>query len=176
MILGGLGEQAVSAEFKVQGKSHYTSSVMLPLRNAFYGASVISDRMSTIAPLQIQEPILDYGCGIGFMLWGLKKAGYSNLHGYEVPGAQHQVLVEASNQAKFNVDIPQQPKTIFCIHVLEHLEDPKSELVKLRSMLAPGGKLYANCITANKNEHIADLADRIEINEDLKSRGELFQT
>ena len=103
----------------------------------------LEDVQQELAFLNALPPgrILDIGCGLGFLLSGLKPEWEA--HGVEVSSfaAKH-----ASQWGKIFVGELQDagyPDTYFDVvvmyHVIEHIADPAAELVEVRRVLAPRG-------------------------------------
>lgn len=88
--------------------------------------------------------ILDYGCGDGRLTEALAAASQNTSvtgadfardppEGFVVAGyTSYEAL--AASKATFDA--------IICRHVLEHTDEPQSELAKLKTLLAPGGSLF----------------------------------
>jgi SAM-dependent methyltransferase len=82
--------------------------------------------------------VLEYGCGVGQNIAGLKNAvGVDISAEARETARQHGVKVYASSQelASESFDI------VFCRHCLEHLENPAGDLSEMRRLLKPGGRL-----------------------------------
>jgi hypothetical protein len=119
---------------------------------------------------ELKTPLLDYGCGVGFQLVYLKKKGFKNLYGYELPGPQHRIMSEVFRHNGIKLWKGEKMETVLCSHVLEHVEDPEALLEKLRGI---GNQLYANCDESPDLAHIAPNEVRKRVNDSLRSRGEL---
>lgn len=158
------------AEFMEQGPAAYATSIISPLRNAFYSCYVTDGRWEKkFSKLDMQQPILDYGCGVGFLLVYLKRMGFDDLYGYEVPGPQHRVMAEMFKYNGIRIWGGERMRTVVCSHVLEHVEDPENLLDKLRNI---GDCLYANCDDSSDPCHIASNEVRKRVNDSLRERDE----
>jgi 2-polyprenyl-3-methyl-5-hydroxy-6-metoxy-1,4-benzoquinol methylase len=110
--------------------------------------------------------VLDVGCGAGAIGPGLRAAGAEQLTGVElVPAAiararEHydQVVEGTIEDALATLDGPFD--TILCLDVLEHLVDPASVVVALRSLAAPGGRLQVSVPNARHVSLVRDLVFR----------------
>lgn len=161
--LGVLGNTLFEAEFACHGPAAYNTSVIMPIRNAtFNHFASLSRHYLLHHNKDYDTPILDYGCGIGYHLMWLKLLGYrpQDLWGYDLPGPQEQVTKHVFAEAGINFGIPGAPETIFCTHVLEHLEDPFAMIDYLRSL---GGHLYASCVDNEGHGHLVDKAKCKEV-------------
>jgi 2-polyprenyl-3-methyl-5-hydroxy-6-metoxy-1,4-benzoquinol methylase len=110
--------------------------------------------LAWVAAYPPQTEILDFGCGSAVLLKSLSAAGF-NLTGVDVsPGmlAEARRTMESVPQrerAKLyevnaQLEGPHAEQTydgIFCLGVLEYLEDPQALLAHLNSLLKPGGFL-----------------------------------
>jgi len=174
--LGHLGASVGVAEYLANGPSYYQTSVVAPIRNAWYGATSIERRWAALQQRSLIPPILDYGCGVGFTLVWMAECGYSpsHLYGWDVPGAQRRVA-----QAAFDRDgvqwwderSPSTFGTIICLNVLEHVPSPLDTLGYLHSMTT---NLIANCDTDADGDHVAPVEERIEMRRLLLERGQLI--
>jgi SAM-dependent methyltransferase len=84
--------------------------------------------------------ILDYGCGTAQVLRNLELMGYKNLYGYDVikPSLKNTMIkffdnVEFLKKKKFDL--------IILNHVIEHVSDPRSLLLFLKTLLKKNGKI-----------------------------------
>ena len=172
-VSAGYTHSFVEAEWAAQGKAFYRSSILLPLRNAYYAANVTEKRWdSTFSKLELKTPLVDYGCGVGFMLVYLRRMGIEGrLMGWELPDTpQHSVMESMFKRYNIEVwDSTSHVETIICNHVLEHLDDPVSKVSMLRSMC---NQLHADCEESEDAAHIAPMAIRRQVNDDLRQRGE----
>jgi hypothetical protein len=122
--------------------------------------------------MELNQPLLDYGCGVGFLLVYLKKMGFKNLYGYELHGPQHRVMSEVFRYNGIKVWKNEKMETVLCSHVLEHVDDPEALLEKLRGI---GNQLYAGCDESIDPAHIAPGEVRKRVNASLKENGELIE-
>lgn len=173
--IGVVGSTMFGLEFKEYGPPAYATSVALPIRNAFYCAMVMHRRIASLENgdrLPLPEPVLDYGCGVGFMLCYLQELGHKDLYAYEVPGGvQHKVLSAMCKRRGINLwtqDSPARFGTVVCLNVLEHLLDPEHELSKLAAL---SDNIVANCDESEQIPHIAPMDARKRVNAQLHSRG-----
>lgn len=151
-VVGARSKQIFAAEYHEHGDNSYRDSVILPIRNAFYAASAMDARWSQLKSMGIKEPILDYGCGVGFQLLWLKRHGFSDLYGFEIPGIQHEVMARMFRKHGIKEWDGEQVETVFCINVLEHIHQP----VKfLEGLMRVGRRVIANICTAHDSPHIA---------------------
>lgn len=170
-LWSGINRTLFTAEFMENGPEVYSKSILLPLRNAFYSMCVMGNRWENhLSKKELKTPLLDYGCGVGFSLVYLKKKGFKNLYGYELPGPQHRVMSEVLRHNGIKLWRGEKMETVLCSHVLEHVEDPEALLEKLRGI---GNQLYANCDESPDPAHIAPSVVRERVNGSLRERGEL---
>ena len=169
----GYTHNYVEAEWAMQGKGFYQNSILLPLRNAFYSANATEKRWDTnFSKLELEVPLVDYGCGVGFLLVYLRHMGVEGrLMGWELPDTpQHKVMEAMFKHYDIGIwDDTTHVSTIICNHVLEHLDDPVGKVTTLRSMC---NQLYANCEETEDTAHVAPMAIRRQVNDDLRQRGE----
>jgi hypothetical protein len=165
--LGVSAKPLLGAEFTYGGTDMYKNSVILPIRNLVYTASVMDLRADTLDDIKLDEPILDYGCGVGFTLLYLKRRGYKELYGYEVPGVQCELATEYLDAHGIKMGVPDKPGTVMCNNVLEHVESPMETLGYLRAM---GGRLLANCCDTDDIDHIAPTEERRAVIDSLKKQ------
>jgi SAM-dependent methyltransferase len=88
--------------------------------------------------------MLDLGCGDGTVLWLARGDGWE-VEGVEM-NPEHAAMLQRTHGfpvAAFDIDsyrgAPGRWNVVILIHVLEHLPDPVGALVKIRTLLAPGG-------------------------------------
>ncbi len=94
--------------------------------------------------------ILDVGCGLGYLLSGLRE-GWEK-YGIEVSrfAAQHaqawgRIFVGELHEAQF----PDEHFDVVVMHhVIEHMEDPISTILEVRRILKPGGILLLGTLIA----------------------------
>jgi hypothetical protein len=167
-FLGGVGKALLEAEFREHGDRAFELSVAQPFRNAYYMAASIHKRWAALQAAAIEEPILDYGCGIGFTLVWLAKKGYKNLYGYDVPGPTRKVMLHIFKDYGIQFWDDQPVKTILCINVLEHLPRPAASLNWLRQR----GRVLANICVDDDAGNVASREECLTVLDDLKARGE----
>jgi len=87
--------------------------------------------------------ILDVGCGLGFLLSGINSKWEK--HGVEISeyGANYakqygKVLCGVLQAAEYKSD---SFDAVLCYHVIEHMKNPIDELIEIKRILKPGGKL-----------------------------------
>lgn len=117
---------------------HGTVHANLIGSDEYYRAVAAASQAIYLRPGERKLRILDYGCGVGQLIFGLENAA-----GFEVSGEARahcerrglRVWGDASN-------IPQGQWDLVAVrHVLEHLEQPLEALRTMRALLAPAGKL-----------------------------------
>jgi SAM-dependent methyltransferase len=103
-------------------------------------------RADVITRLVPPGPVLDVGCGRGFLLHALRARGY-DVHGVELSdyAARHarQILGLEVHVGDFATApfLPESFNAIIFWHSLEHLPDPLAAIQRAESLLAPGGYL-----------------------------------
>lgn len=170
-VIGARAKSVFSAEFKEHGAESYRTSVLLPIRNAFYGASVIDGRWERLAPMGLVEPVLDYGCGVGLMLVWMKKHGFTDLFGYEVPGIQREIMASVFGKHGIKPWSGEPVNTVTCINVLEHVADP---VAMLTGLMKEGRRVIANICTDHDSPHIAPHDKLEECRKMLEAHGGLY--
>ena len=176
--IGRTGDVVFSAEFSEHGVNAYRTSIVQPIRNAYYNSHRIVRRSANFDHFEIVEPVLDYGCGCGFVLrWLQLEHGLTELYGTDVEGVQSSVFREffADKGVKWwaRDDKPTKFGTIICLNVLEHIDNPTEVLTYLRSMCS---NLIANCDESDeKDEHIVSMEERRNINISLRAASEHFE-
>lgn len=171
-IVGARSKSLFRAEFIENGPAIYGTSVILAIRNAFYAASVMDKRWPILSRMGLAEPILDYGCGVGFQLLWLKRMGFGDLYGYEIPGVQHRIM--SAMLSKHGIGEWREGrhvKTVVCMNVLEHVEEPVGMLERLLSI---GDRVIANICTDHDSPHIASHEDLEKCRAILSERGTLY--
>lgn len=107
---------------------------------------------------------LDLGCGAGWLMEKLKKVGW-NVEGLEWNENAAQMAREVTKCNVFagdfrEVDIPRNKYHLIVLsHVFEHFSDPKEALIRLRELLADGGKIvmfYPNSQSFSAKWHKTD--------------------
>lgn len=172
------GGDLFEAEYSEQGESAYTNSVCLPIRNASYQMFMIKYRWPKLREMGLAKPLLDYGCGSGFLLKWLWQVGHENLYGFEPPGIQREIMTEVFKEKDIMVwdeKYPNKFKTIICLNVLEHVEGPMKMLEYFYSM---SNRVIADiCIDEDEHEqtpHIAPKEELFECRKILVRKGTLF--
>jgi len=173
---GSIGNEVFEAEFREHGPEVYACSVTLPIRNAVYNCfGPLIDRYKKFFQHTLMEgPLLDFGCGVGAQLLMLQACGVADLWGWDVPGVQAEFTKPILAEHGIQWGQPQGCRTILCIHVLEHVPRPAEVVAHLRSLLAPGGRLYASCDFGEGHGHIAPPAELRAVYDDLHASGQLF--
>ncbi len=86
------------------------------------------------------DKILDYGCGVGLFVQYLQLNGYKNAYGYDAHVKEFST--GSILERKFDYVLLQD--------VIEHFDDPKSEMSKLRNLLSSKGVLVLGTPDAEK--------------------------
>jgi SAM-dependent methyltransferase len=167
-LLGGVGAELFSAEFLFGGPEVYKYSIIQAIRNAWHNTTVIHRRWQVCKELEIKEPVLDWGCGVGYMMRYFQEQGIEDVYGWDISPVQCHIMNKVGvatmeKDRKFN--------TIFCVNMLEHLENPMETLEMLRNM---GAKVYANCDITEDIPHITPMKERIKVVRSLHKHGELL--
>lgn len=91
--------------------------------------------------------LLDVGCGTGLLLTVARTRGYT-VQGIEFSAyashfarEHHALKVTTGTISSAATSMNERFDVITLNHVLEHLEDPRADLITLRGLLAPGGTL-----------------------------------
>jgi hypothetical protein len=172
LLVGAVGKSVFAAEYKDHGEQTYRDSVILPIRNAFYAASVMEHRWSQFKTMQIVGPILDYGCGVGLQLLYMKRKGFKQLYGFELPGIQHSVMESVFKKEGIGVWNGEPVKTVICMNVLEHVGDP----VALLNKLVQTGRVIANiCTDRHDSPHVAPEDQLEKCRRILEDQGTLYE-
>ncbi len=171
--IGYFGCYLFGAEFREHYTRAYATSVVQPIRNIFFSACVAAKHWRTLEDYDIEEPVLDYGCGVGFLLTWLKRMGYEDLTGLDTPGVTGSFAHDwlTSQGMKFTHELRDHYKTIVCLNVLEHFKDPMAELQKLQMHC---DRLIANCDKSEDEAHIAPQEARDEVIAELRRTGSLY--
>lgn len=87
--------------------------------------------------------ILDVGCNTGFFLKVAKDEGW-NAIGVDISKTMTQLArdefqVDARAGDWMKMDFPHRFDAVYCSHVIEHVPDPESWLLRFREVLNPGG-------------------------------------
>jgi hypothetical protein len=171
--MGGTDNILFEAEHRQVGDEVYRTSIIQPTRNVWYGARTVPDRWyAWLRRLDLEQPIYDHGCGVGYTLAWLQLAGYTDLWGWDVPGVQADFATSFLANRGINWGVPRTVGTVLCINVLEHLSNPMETLEMLRAM---GGKVYANCAPGKGHGHIASPEEVEAVNATLHKQGEHFE-
>lgn len=117
--------------------------------HAYFGAA--RSEVLPLVPLGL-ERVLEIGCGAGGTLELLRGAGRCRTtYGVElVPSIAAEARTRVDQVYVGNIeelDLPLEPGSmdaILCLDVFEHMVDPWSAMVKLTTLLAPGGLLIAS--------------------------------
>lgn len=95
------------------------------------------------------DKVLEIGCNTGEFCYLLKKKYDVIPIGIDINSSAISIAKEKypdiDFQVKDIVDLDGEYDTIYLLHVIEHLEDPKKALVKLKSMLTEAGELIVTC-------------------------------
>ncbi len=114
---------------------------------SFIAESYIQYIKENLGLFQGREKALEIGCGSGFFLKELEKAGFTTVYGVE-PSEE---AVSKSGDLKENIftgffENASYPENSFdlitCFQTLDHLIDPLSVLKKILQLLKPGGLAY----------------------------------
>lgn len=170
-VIGARSKSVCHAEFAERGKACYGTSVLLPIRNAFYAASVMDARWPALKAIGLEEPILDYGCGVGFQLLWLKRHGLDRLFAYELPGVQREIMLEITGTHGIGIWDRSAVSTVICTNVLEHVARP---LALLKRLLAIGKRVIANVCVSHDAAHIAPHDQLEQCRAMLEERGTLY--
>lgn len=170
-VVGARSKSIFAAEFHEHGAKSYKSSVILPIRNAFYAASQADERWEKLSGAALVEPILDYGCGVGVQLLWLKRHGFRDLYGHELPGIQRSIMASVFQKHGINVWAGEPVKTILCLNVLEHVADP---VAMLTGLMKEGRRVIANICTDHDSPHIAPHDKLEECRKMLEASGGLY--
>ncbi len=103
--------------------------------------------------LQKTSKIIDVGCGAGYVLRQLKKAGYTNLYGLELSEANCRYLQNSQGICTFNGGIGDWSSgvakhsfdVVVLKGVLEHLMSLYDDVLFCAELLAEGGRLLLAC-------------------------------
>lgn len=90
--------------------------------------------------------VVDYGCGLGHFVQGLRNAGY-NAEGYEIDAdaralAQSELNLKLQSLERFKLLTPASVDVLTMWHVLEHVYDLNADVELLLQKLRPGGFLF----------------------------------
>lgn len=111
-----------------------------------------------------KDKILEIGCNTGEFCWLLKKKYGVNPEGVDINAAAISIATKKYPDIKFQVkdlfEVNDNYDVIYMQHVIEHLDEPEKALIKLKSLLNPGGKLIVTC--PNNWAHITKLVCQIK--------------
>ena len=91
---------------------------------------------------------LDYGCGTGFFLLGIKLSSKWNVFGVEIPDmavrfANKVLKILVKKGGRSRIDFKNSFfEYVYCNHVLEHMSNPAALLKEFYRVLKPGGRLF----------------------------------
>lgn len=115
----------------------------------------LANQVTSFAPLRTSR-LLDVGCATGGLLSALRDIGYSNICGIDPSPA----CVEAAHDVRAGdvwtgtlSDLPEDIGTfdgILLSHVMEHVRDLSSAMLRLREKLKPGGWIYIEVPDASR--------------------------
>lgn len=174
-FIGSYSKKLFAAEFRERGRQVYHDSLLIPIRNAWYASHVTEMRWKNFTErFRITEPILDYGCGVGFLLVFLSEIGFTELYGYELGGIQRDIFLDmAIPRGIKHEESPPNISTTFCLNVLEHVQDPVTLLKKLKRNSA---QVIANiCMDRDDSPHIAPLESLKQCKSMLEEWGTLYE-
>lgn len=121
-------------------------------------ADWIANEIGPYLDIPYHAPILDVGCGFGFVLGALDKLGYENTLGLEVSSQQAEAAIRAGhkvvvtdNSIEWMRSNPEKFDLIVLFDVLEHIPVPvQIDFLKgLHTALRPGGKVLIKVPNAN---------------------------
>ncbi len=99
------------------------------------------DLFTSLASSDRQSRILDIGCGTGMFLVHLKSLGFESLAGVETSEDLRTKFRDPSIEVL--AEIPDRVyDKVFLLDVLEHIEDDRGTLERIRGLLTPGGCFY----------------------------------
>ena len=97
--------------------------------------------------------IIDIGTGHGDFLLFLRKSGFANLTGHEIPGEETKDLDNAKILVYKDFDYNSIPSSSFDVvtlmDVMEHVPDPRAVVAAIHRILKPGATIYFHtpCVT-----------------------------
>lgn len=101
-------------------------------------------------PLRLDSSILDVGCGNGFMLTVLKRAGFKSLQGIDPFMAADSEPMPGLHLRKQSLDQVEKTFDVIVLnHVFEHVCDGLQTLEQCRERLNPGGTVLLRFPTAD---------------------------
>lgn len=172
---GVIGCKVFEAEFRLFGPISYTTSLMLPLRNAFYRRDTMLPAWEHLLKSKpLIPPILDYGCGMGFTLAFLSQVleGQPELYGYEPVGLQWGLMKAMGEIYGFTPWENQEVNTVIATNFLEHMESPLATLGMLYDIC---DNVLANVDLTDQEDHLAPMEERLACIEILRARGGLLE-
>jgi SAM-dependent methyltransferase len=108
---------------------------------------------------------LDIGCGNGWTLKAFSLQGGWRLQGLELNDRNLQLLESINGFETLHTcemhDLPEQFDVLSMVHTLEHFAEPLATLRKLRSKLAPAGRLFVQVPNAEVNPFDYLIADHM---------------
>lgn len=100
--------------------------------------------VSSLVPTDSSTRWLDYGCGMGGLVEFVQQQGVGHAVGFDQGWCQSHLTER--DIPHLSVDDVESPTELFdvvtAIEVIEHTRDPVGELIKIRSLLRPGGLLF----------------------------------
>ena len=119
-------------------------------------------RYATLARFAKGQRVLDTACGEGYGSWLLKEWGASSVLGLDV--SEESISAARREFSRDGVDfrvadagdaVSALPAASFdliaCFETIEHVDDPERFLTGLRSLAAPGARIFISCA----NDHVA---------------------
>ena len=139
-------ENYYAREYRQDYHGEYTPSPHRVMRAVQVGKLLLSDLQSDLKP---DDRVFEIGAGIGCTVAAFRDAGFE-ASGIE-PGqgfcsyAINELHLDV--QQRSLADIPSQPSFDFAllVHVIEHLNSPRTAINQIRSILREGGRLYVEC-------------------------------
>jgi len=113
---------------------------------------------AALTGLAPDTPVLDLGCGTGYLVHALRALGYAGTHGIDVSADQVAVgrrldlpLEQVGDPQAWLLARPGRYQAIFCLDVIEHvaLESQLPLLRAVRAALLPGGLLVCTVPNAS---------------------------
>lgn len=125
-------------------------------------AEELCELLNKLSLINQTSTIMDYGCGVGFLLEGFRELGYKSIYGYDISEwASEQAkrkglkMLKNINRKFFNI--------IICLDVLEHMRDRdistvfgnyKSDILIVRIPCSLDGKHFALEVSNKDPTHI----------------------
>ena len=117
--------------------------------------------------------VLDYGAGIGDFTLNIYKnklpTSYADVGGKTFEFAKWLFKKNSADIIMIDLakeDISDSYDTIFCVDVIEHVNNPKEVLTKLISHLNKGGKIVVTALTINEESNIHPMHQKIDFDKD----------